>query len=1156
MAFNWEDYEVVNNDNNTSNNFNWDDYEVADVPNQNTKVLTGGVKKNAINYNYDDILNNPNLSKEQKVAEIKKRGEEINKQIDREHRQALGRIGLGATMQGLSALPINKIPIVGSALGGALFDAGGAIMEGASGKEILQRAGRGAAAGATVEGAIRAIPIVGKPLAQSKVGRTVIDKSNEALKPLLESNIAKNIGNVLTKEITVSKPKPQVAKEVIEEVQPTQQVIEEVTEQPKINLNTLKSNIRANKFEDKKIETIKHRYKNAYYTTNADPVNADFIKSEREFNNIITEISKNPEKLNDNAYVNELENRVQKIIDNTPYGNEAEVATPYWEKFWKAVDDGYNYNEFKANRGKKAPQQLDDVIPEQVSGDIKKRSLQQSVLEAKGTPKEVKEIIKEDMPTYEVMHNKDLIKQATQELAGNFGNEFVRLASAKDFDALDYEKSRQIAKTLFDNGDYQRAVDLIDNVSENATKKGQAIQALSLWSNMSPEGAVYKAQKLVKEYNKKNPKKPIQLTDENIDTIRKLQSEALNTADELERNQAMARSAKYMTDLIPKGFVKKLKAYRNISMLLNPKTLGRNIVGNVVFNITDTGSKGLAALIDRGLSKFTGRRTRVAPDLGTYGKGLVQGAKTGYQEALQGIDTRGLGQRFDLGSGRIFNGGNTERTTIADIIKAQKGNKLNTTKQYFKELLPKSRIGQAISQKSLQPLENIPSDLMNSLETALDVGLRTPDRAFYDATFAESVQNMMKAQGLKEPTQEILERAEQEALESVFQNQSNISDFALGLRSGFNKIGTQDFGLGDVLIPYAQTPANLTQQAINYSPLGLVKGGWNLSRGDQRQASLDIARSLIGSGLIGGGYGLAKAGLTTPSQFDENYTRNKTIRENLQPLGIRPDQLGNMWYAPFQPISSPIAAGTAMAYGDNPIFAGFNTVVDQPYLQGVTRGLRDLQEGNWADAAVNVVSSIPSQFVPTFASQIAQSIDPYQRQTYDPNKLQYGLNSAIAKIPFASKTLPERIDVTGKPIERYSSKGAKRLFDIFLNPTFINEKTDDPVLSELKYIYDQTKETSHFMPTVDRTLDFTDVDGNKQKIKLTGRELSEYQRELGQRMYDEFNYVMDLPEYTNADDYGKIKLLEKAKKLVKDEVDNEMWNKKKQYKKSSYTKGN
>ena len=286
-------------------------------------------------------------------------------------------------------------------------------------------------------------------------------------------------------------------------------------EQPKINLNTLKSNIRANKFEQGNLNDymVVGKGKKGYKSTIAEPISYDIENSQRDFNKIIIEISKNPEKLNEAGYLDELENRVQQIIDRTPYGETEEVAMPYWEKLWKAVDDGNNYNEFKLNSGNK-PQQLDEV-----AGDIKTRSLPQSVLEAKGTPKEVKEIIKQDMPTYQVMHNQDLIKQATDEIAGNFDNELIRLSSAKDFDALDYEKSRQIAKNLFGMGKYQKAVDLIDNVSENATKKGQAIQALSLWSNMTPEGAVYKAQKLVREYNKKYPKKQIQLTDENIETI-------------------------------------------------------------------------------------------------------------------------------------------------------------------------------------------------------------------------------------------------------------------------------------------------------------------------------------------------------------------------------------------------------------------------------------------------------------------------------------------------------------------------------------------------------------------------------------------------------------------------------------------------------------
>ena len=993
----------------------------------------------------------------------------------------------------------------------------------------------------------------------------------------------------------VTKAKPQVNQEVVE--QPIQQVDEVVESVPQ----------QVEQVVPQTPDGYKRLYRglNQEYDPKYDRTKLDNVNNYESW----TDNYDLAEAYGDNVYYIDIpENSIAKdIIDENPksmtygdrnllYENDKPVGIKNKSGKEYLLYTGHEeYPNIKYNKINK-PQQLDEVIPEQVvedtakmvSGETKTRSLPQSVLEAKGTPKEVKEIIKQDKPTYQVMHNQDLIKQATDEIAGNFDNELIRLSSAKDFDALDYEKSRQIAKNLFGMGKYQQAVDLIDNVSENATKKGQAIQALSLWSNMTPEGAVYKAQKLVREYNKKHPKKQIQLTDENIETIANLQQEALNTTDELAKNQALARTAKYTADLIPKEALQKLKAYRNISMLLNPKTLGRNIVGNLVFNTADTISKAIASPIDSLIGLTTGQKTRVAPQLGSYFKGGLQGLAKGSSEALQGIDTRGLGQRFDLGSGRTFVGGNTERTTIADIINAQQGNKLDTTKQYFKELLPKSRLGQAITQRSLQPLKNIPSDLMNSLETSLDIGLRTPDRAFYEATFAESVENMMKASEpqreiaraelqkklarakseksierinkqlseLDTPTQEILEQAEQEALESVFQNKSMLSDFALGLRGGINRIGTKEFGLGDVLIPYAQTPANLTQQAINYSPLGALKGIYNLSQGNQRQASLDLARSLIGSGLIGGGYGLAKAGLTTPSQFDENYTKNKKIRENLQPVGIRPDQLGDMWYAPFQPMSSPIATGTAMAYGENPLYAGLNTVVDQPYLQGVTRGLRDLQEGDWTKAATNVVASIPSQFMSTFAGQLAQTIDPYQRETYDPNKLQYGLNSAIAKVPFASKTLPEKIDVTGQPIERYSTKGGQKLFDIFLNPTFINKKTTDPVLSELKYIYDQTKETSHFMPSVDKKLEFTDVDGNPQKIVLTGREFSEYQRRLGQRMYDEFNYVMDLPEYANADEYGKIKILENAKKLVKAEVDNEMWNKRNRNKKRSYTGGN
>jgi hypothetical protein len=905
-----------------------------------------------------DKPNSIQSDKDPKVAEIIAKGEADRKAIEQENKKANSRMALGATMQGASLLPIPllKTPFLGSALSGALYDAGGAIVEGQSGLDIAKRAARGAAAGATIEGAIKAIPFVGKPLAKSNVGKTVINKTNELTKPLtdkasqiikpvLENETVKKIGQELTKERTL----PQIIKKA---------------EKP---------------------------------LPKATPV-------------------------------------AEKIAENVTAPKAEEVT----------------------------------IAP----AETKSRGLEQSVLNAKGTPDEIKDIIQKDAPTYNVLKNEDIINKAVGDVEKNFQGELSRLMGAEEFDALDYEKSRQIAKRLFDAGEHEAGMELIDRVSENATKKGQAIQALSLWSNMTPEGAVFKAQKLLKEYNKKNPKKEISLTAEQTENIRKLQNEALMATDELSKNQGFARTAKYISELVPKNAMQKLKTFRNLSLLLNPKTLGRNIVGNTLFNTVDTVSKTLAVPIDAAMGLVTGKRTRVLPQIGAGAKGLVKGAVTGAKEAIEGIDTRGLGQRFDLTQGRVFE-----------------------------------------------------SKPMRALETALDIGLRVPDRAFYEATFAESVANMMKAQGLKQPTQEILEQAEKEALESVFQNRGYLSNKALALRELLNaeKGNYKGFGAGDALIPYAQTPANIAQQGINYSPLGGIKGAVNFAKGDQRQASLDVARALTGTGLIGGGYGLSKVGKITPSQFDENAQTNKRIKENYLPLGVRPDQLNGVWYSPFQPISTPLAVGGAMARGENPYIAGLNTLIDLPFLQGISRGFRNLQEGELDQAIANTLSQVPSQFVPTLGSQVAQYIDPYQRETYSPNVWQRGLNQAVAKIPLASQTLPIKYDVTGQPIERYNSEGLQRAFDVFLNPTFVNQPKENAVLNEVTGLYTNTGETKQLLPSVQKKLNYTDSNGEKQKKELTGKEVSKYQKVLGQMNALSIEDLMQTPYYQGLSEDEKIK---------------------------------
>ena len=109
------------------------------------------------------------MDKEAEIARIKAEYEARNREIDRQHQQAMGRIGLGTALTGVSALPIFNIPYVGTGLGGALYELGQGIVEGDKLPELAKRAGTGFVVGETVG----AIPYVGKFAGKTKAGQAV-----------------------------------------------------------------------------------------------------------------------------------------------------------------------------------------------------------------------------------------------------------------------------------------------------------------------------------------------------------------------------------------------------------------------------------------------------------------------------------------------------------------------------------------------------------------------------------------------------------------------------------------------------------------------------------------------------------------------------------------------------------------------------------------------------------------------------------------------------------------------------------------------------------------------------------------------------------------------------------------------------------------------
>ena len=138
------------------------------------------------------------MDKQAEIARIKAEYEARNREIDRQHRQEMAKIIGGGLLQGASFHPIFNIPYVGTGLGGAMFEAGNAIMQGKSGKDILSEAGKGFVVGETVG----AIPYAGKGLSKTKVGQVVAKGADDLVKRLADTPIAQKVEDILLKDVT------------------------------------------------------------------------------------------------------------------------------------------------------------------------------------------------------------------------------------------------------------------------------------------------------------------------------------------------------------------------------------------------------------------------------------------------------------------------------------------------------------------------------------------------------------------------------------------------------------------------------------------------------------------------------------------------------------------------------------------------------------------------------------------------------------------------------------------------------------------------------------------------------------------------------------------------------------------------------------------
>jgi hypothetical protein len=381
---------------------------------------------------------------------------------------------------------------------------------------------------------------------------------------------------------------------------------------------------------------------------------------------------------------------------------------------------------------------------------------------------------------------------------------------------------------------------------------------------------------------------------------------------------------------------------------------------------------------------------------------------------------------------------------------------------------------------------------------------------------------------------------------STYTNKGGYSDVAMAIRTALNK-ASGNVRLGDQLMPFVKTPANVIQAGVDAAGVGAIKGFYKLpgalkalKLGDN-SLMRDVVQNFVRTGL---GMTLATvlAYAIDPDDFVGAY-------DSINPKGRQQAKLKNAPYNSIRvgdkwvsldymgPLAAPfVGIMYARKYGDTlpeKIFAYSRGVGGQaaqlPGLEEfatmVDETKKTLQRGKFGDVKKGLtdeaVAYIRSRTIPAIVNDFGQATDRYQRKTG-----QSELSKTQAAIPGMRQKLPIRTDqTTGQPMR------SEPAWSVMLFGSRLKTAAQGKVVDELTRLYGAGVEPN-----------ITDIEYSSSsrvkalKEKLPGREFQQavqfFQKTYGEKVSAE----MEKPSYLDSSDDEKKEMVDDSRNEALDEM--------------------
>lgn len=676
----------------------------------------------------------------------------------------------------------------------------------------------------------------------------------------------------------------------------------------------------------------------------------------------------------------------------------------------------------------------------------------------------------------------------------------------------DIAMGAELIKRLDDLGDYERALDVTDDLIEMMSQAGRTLQAANIFSKMTPYGKVRTVKRTAERMAEKYGRDVV--PDDGL--LKQLFEESDPTkSDEIKK--------KFFVDLweqVPPTLMEKLDAIRYTAMLSSPKTHIRNILGNT------------AMYVGKGLSDGVGQ--------------AIEKALKGKMDRLGGIRTKSVLNPLSAEDKAL-------KSRAREVFDEIKDTVLNNDVKY-------------IEKGNSRPIESriFKSKVLEGSRKVISGTLEYEDEAFMKLNFESAFAKICKANGIKasdltaEQIKKFADYAIQQAQTATFRDPNALAtamnkvyrwaNNTQGLNKGSKAARTGVKLAMDATVPFKKTPANVLKQGWRYSPGGVAQGIIQCATAKDAETLLKgievLSNGVVGTPMLLAGVYLAKQGLVNGSignYTDKDTKYKKMLGQQDYSVTVGDKTITMDWMSPYSmPFFVGVELGTALS-GDDRV-SGTEIVdslasITDPFLEmSMLQGLQTLITADYKTSAAqtliqNTVQSYVLQFVPAISQQIAKTIAKTATTTSVPSDgTSFGkfLNRTgtqfKSKIPGLYETNEPDIDLWGRTQTKenvwdYVNAGLRNM----LSPANIKDMNITYVDEEILRLYDNLDyEPKSVIPTPAES----NVDFNKQNYKMTASEFTKYKKDLGTYRYNELKKLFATDKYKKSSNEEKAKMIQ------------------------------